>query len=96
MDLLAFHWLTSLGVLDKGTPHDRARMSEASLIDALASFFSYGMLRSPNQHVQQACAPRVRFGIRTNLSDSLSDSSAKVLVQLLLLSFIPSLPSTLS
>jgi len=78
LDLVVFHWLTVVGMLDKATPHDRLRISEASLIDALFSFFSYGLLRSPNQRVQQALAPRASFGIRSNLAHSQPDSSATV------------------
>ena len=78
VDMLAFHWLTSLACLDKAGVHDRRRINEVSLIEPMTSFFSYGLLRAPNQKEQECFRPRATFGIRTNLVDASSESSAQV------------------
>ena len=78
VDLLAFHWLTSLACLDKAGVYDRLRVSEAALIDPMASLFSYGLLRQDNQKDKERFRPRASFGIRTNLVDDSSSASATV------------------
>ncbi len=78
VDVLVYHWLTTLACLDKAGVHDRLRISEEALIGPINSLFSYGMLRESNQKEKERFRPRASFGIRTNLVDSPSSSSATV------------------
>jgi hypothetical protein len=78
-DRLAFHWATSLDALDQMHPNDRLRLSEATLIDPVLSFFSYGLLRADNAAAQHEHLPRAALGIRSNIEiDRLSSPESKV------------------
>ena len=81
VDLLAFHWLTSLAILDKTRVRDRMRLTEAALIEPLASFFSYGTLRASDVQERQRYKPRAVFGVRTNLEDGGAGTSAAATVK---------------
>ena len=78
VDLLAFHWLMALSSLDRVGPHDRLRVTETALIEALAGYFAYGLLRAANQTAQERFKPRAHFGVRSNLRDESSETSAQV------------------
>jgi hypothetical protein len=95
VDVLAFHWLTALACLDKCGVHDRLRVSEVSLVDPMNTFFSYGLLRAPNQKEQERFRPRALFGIRSNLvSDRnvVADKAATVCLGCAVLRFLCSGP----